>query len=55
MKTELIEEKCFALLGKKNANFSVKPKENVVKVPYAKQEEEVEDPYGGLLSKVYNK
>mgnify|MGYP000910991756 CR=1 FL=1 len=50
-----IEEKCFALLGKKNANFSVKPKENVVKVPYAKQEEEVEDPYGGLLSKVYNK
>lgn len=50
-----IEEKCFALLGKKNANFSVKPKENVVKVPYVKQEEEVEDPYGGLLSKVYNK
>jgi len=53
---EAIEEKCFALLGKKNANFSAKTKETVVKIAIEHQtEDEPEDPYGGILSKKYNK
>ena len=43
------------MLGKKNANFSVKPKDTVVKLSIEHKDEEVEDPYGGLLAKKYNK
>lgn len=51
-----IEEKLFALLGKKNANFSTKlTKENVVKVVFDNTTKtEPIDPYGGLLAKHYN-
>lgn len=51
-----IEEKLFALLGKKSANFSTKStKENVVKVPFDNiTKTEPTDPYGGLLVKHYN-
>lgn len=51
-----LEEKLFALLGKKNANFSTKKKETVVKVPVdVNKENDVEDPYGGLLARKYKK
>jgi len=51
-----IEEKLFALLGKKSANFSTKqPKENVVKVMFDNEiQTESNDQYGGLLAKHYN-
>ena len=51
-----IEEKLFALLGKKSANFSTKAtKENVVKVVFdSTTKTEPTDPYGGLLVKHYN-
>jgi hypothetical protein len=55
IEVDTIEEKCFAMLGKKNANFSAKPKDTVVKLPIDHKEEEIEDPYGGLLAKKYNK
>lgn len=50
---ENLEEKLFALLGKKNANFSFKPKDNsVVKVPFETKEiNEQEELYGGLFAK----
>lgn len=52
---DAIEEKCFAMLGKKNANFSAKQKDTVVKLPFESHvERDDADPYGGLLSKVYN-
>lgn len=51
-----LEEKLFALLGKKNANFSTKKKETVIKVPVdINRKDDMEDPYGGLLAKKYNK
>lgn len=51
-----LEEKLFALLGKKNANFSTKKKETVTKVPVdINRKDDMEDPYGGLLAKKYNK
>lgn len=54
--TSEIEEKLFALLGKKSANFSTKStKENVVKVAFDNTTKtEPTDPYGGLLVKHYN-
>ena len=54
--TSEIEEKLFALLGKKSANFSTKAtKENVVKVVFdSTTKTEPTDPYGGLLVKHYN-
>lgn len=55
VEVEVVEEKCFAMLGKKNANFSAKPKDNVVKIPVNHTEEEaVKDPYGGILTKKYS-
>lgn len=50
---ETIEEKCFAMLGKKNANFSIKPKDTVIKLPVDHKDDELEDPYGGILAKKY--
>lgn len=55
MEVNIIEEKCFAMLGKKNANFSVKAKDTVVKLPINYKDEVPEDPYGGILAKKYNK
>ena len=51
---DAIEEKCFAMLGKKNANFSAKPKETIVKLPIDHKDAENEDPYGGILANKYN-
>lgn len=52
---EQLSEKLFALLGKKNATFSVKKKdEGIPKIPVGAVSTE-EDPYGGLLSKYYEK
>jgi hypothetical protein len=53
MEVNIIEEKCFAMLGKKNANFSIKSKDTVVKLPVDHKDEEIEDSYGGLLAKKY--
>ena len=52
---DAIEEKCFAILGKKNANFSTKQKEFSVKLPieHIARETDVEDAYGGILAKKY--
>lgn len=51
---EQLEEKMFVILGKKNANFSVKSKiNNTIKIPVTKEDDEVEDPYGGVLAKKY--
>lgn len=55
VEVDIIEEKCFAMLGKKNANFSAKPKDTVVKLPFDHKDDEIEDPYGGILAKKYNK
>lgn len=56
LEVETIEEKLFALLGKKNANFSVKPKDTIVKLAFdLNSNEEIDDQYGGILAKVYNK
>ena len=56
MTVDELEEKLFALLGKKNANFSTKKKETVIKVPVdVNRKDDMEDPYGGLLAKKYNK
>ena len=50
-----LSEKLFALLGKKNATFSAKKKEEInTKIPVGAFSNE-EDPYGGLLSKYYEK
>lgn len=56
MSLDQIEEKCFALLGKKNAKFSVNnPASNVVNLGLGNEhEEEIDDGYGGILSKKYN-
>ena len=54
---ETLNEKLFALLGKKNATFSInKNEEKTIKVqiPF-ESKDTLEDPYGGLLAKVYNK
>ena len=51
---EQLEEKMFVILGKKNANFSLKSKNNnTIKIPVSKEDDEVEDPYGGILAKKY--
>jgi hypothetical protein len=50
---EQLSEKLYALLGKKNATFSVKKKDDgIPKIPVGASSTE-EDPYGGLLSKYY--
>ncbi len=59
MSLEAIEEKCYAMLGKKNANFSVQdhntPTPNVVNLGVDHSNDEPEDDgYGGLLSRKYN-
>jgi hypothetical protein len=52
---EQLSEKLFALLGKKNATFAFKKKdEGIPKIPVGAMSTE-EDPYGGLLSKYYEK
>jgi hypothetical protein len=51
---EQLNEKLYALLGKKNATFSVNKKQNNTKIPVGAFSDE-EDPYGGLLSKYYEK
>jgi hypothetical protein len=50
---ENLEEKLFALLGKKNASFSFKAKDNsVVKVPFeTKETDDSENLYGGLFAR----
>jgi hypothetical protein len=50
---ENLEEKLFALLGKKNASFSFKSKDNsVVKVPFeTKETDDSENLYGGLFAR----
>jgi hypothetical protein len=53
IEVDTIEEKCFAMLGKKNASFSAKQKDTVVKLPIDHKDYEIEDPYGGLLSRKY--
>lgn len=57
MELDSIEEKCFALLGKKNANFSVTNK-NTPDVVHTGIDNTVDEPeddgYGGILSKKYN-
>lgn len=45
-----LEDKCFSILGKTTANFSVKQKPSTVKVP-VETEDTNEDPYGGLFDK----
>jgi hypothetical protein len=53
---EELEEKCFAILGKKNANFSVKTKENkTVKITVDKTDSTDTTPYGGIIEKYLNK
>lgn len=56
MKLDAIEEKCYALLGKKNANFSVPNiTPPVINFGLDRENDEPEDDgYGGLLSKKYN-
>ncbi len=59
MSLETIEEKCYAMFGKKNANFSVQdnntPTPNVVNLGVDNSNDEPEDDgYGGLLSRKYN-
>lgn len=50
---EQLEEKMYVILGKKNANFSTKTKSgNSIKIPVTK-DDEIEDPYGGILAKKY--
>ncbi|WP_099467748.1 hypothetical protein [Konateibacter massiliensis] len=57
MELDAIEEKCFALLGKKNANFSVANK-NTPDVVHTGIDNTVDEPeddgYGGILSRKYN-
>lgn len=47
---EALEDKLYALLGKKNAKFSIKKKDNAsIKIPVDMQDDSNnEDPYGGL-------
>lgn len=58
MDLDAIEEKCFALLGKKNANFSVTNKSNMPDVVHTGIDNTVDEPeddgYGGILSRKYN-
>ena len=58
MQLDAIEEKCFAFLGKKNANFSVANKSNTPDVVNMGVDNTVDEPeddgYGGLLSRKYN-
>lgn len=56
MSLEQIEEKCFAILGKQNANFSVQSSTTpVVNLGLDTENQEPEDDgYGGLLSRKYN-
>lgn len=49
-----LEEKLFAMIGKKTTNFSVHPKETVVTVPVEIFESTDDDGYGGILAKRYN-
>jgi hypothetical protein len=49
---EDLKKELFALLGKKNAKFSVKKKDSLIKIPVDSQEgNDNEDPYGGLHAK----
>ncbi len=58
MDLDAIEEKCFALLGKKNANFSATNKNNIPDVVHTGIDNTVDEPeddgYGGILSRKYN-
>ncbi|MFA6832661.1 MAG: hypothetical protein WCR36_10420, partial [Bacteroidaceae bacterium] len=50
-----LEEKLFAMIGKKTANFSARPKETTIAVPVETYEETDDDGYGGILARKYNK
>ena len=56
MSLDAIEEKCYAMLGKKNANFSVQNNTpNVVNLGVDNSNDEPEDDgYGGILSRKYH-
>ena len=54
MEIEDLEEKLFAMIGKKSANFSVQSKETVVTVPVDTFEVTDDDGYGGILSRKYS-
>lgn len=56
MSLDTIEEKCYAMLGKKNANFSVQNNTpNVVNLGVDNSNDEPEDDgYGGILSRKYH-
>lgn len=47
---EDLEKECFVILGKKNANFSIKPKQNKVKIEFSKTQEQ-KDEFTDLFEK----
>lgn len=50
-----LEEKLFAMIGKKTANFSARPKDTVITVPVESFESTEDDGYGGILARKYSK
>lgn len=54
MEIEDLEEKLFAMIGKKSANFSAQSRETVVTVPVDTFEATDDDGYGGILSRKYS-
>jgi hypothetical protein len=53
---EQLEEKCFSILGKKTAQFSIKqPQKSTVKISVGHEDNVDDEPYGGLVSKYLNK
>jgi vacuolar-type H+-ATPase subunit E/Vma4 len=53
LEIQAIEDKCFAIVGKKDFKFSAISKKpiEVVKIPIASPKEEYVEPYGGIHSK----
>lgn len=51
---DALEKECFVILGKKNANFSSKPKPNKVKIAFNKTQE-LEDEFADLFKKYLKK
>lgn len=47
---DALEKECFVILGKKNANFSIKPKQNKVKIEFSKAQEQ-KDEFTDLFEK----
>lgn len=50
-----LEEKLFAMIGKKTSNFSARQKDSVVTVPVETFESTDDDGYGGILARKYSK